>query len=182
MLTCRLNIATAHTQWSSCFACDSQRGAGREIDRLPTHSECRHALLRVFSIQRGRSRMWSGSATWMFSSFRTGLLVVKRPYSEASRHRCLQDLRWTTCPVTRIGLGGRCGVVISRHGPGQQLRAYSQRPTAMSLTPTEIIEKIPESFDKAQAAGDLLFFPSTVHKHSECDVDVSRRLRLLRLW
>ncbi|TFY60554.1 hypothetical protein EVJ58_g5081 [Rhodofomes roseus] len=41
----------------------------------------------------------------------------------------------------------------------------------MSLTPAEVIAKIPESFDKAQAASDLLFFPSTVQKHTEFDVD-----------
>jgi len=46
----------------------------------------------------------------------------------------------------------------------------------MSLTPTKIIAKIPESFDKAQEAGDLLFFPSTIHKHSEFDVDFEIRL------
>ena len=33
MLTSRLNIATARTQWSSCFACDSNDSAGRAIDR-----------------------------------------------------------------------------------------------------------------------------------------------------
>ncbi|KAH9935653.1 HIT-like protein [Fomitopsis serialis] len=44
------------------------------------------------------------------------------------------------------------------------------------MTPAEIIAKIPESFDKAQEAGDLLFFPSTIHKHSEFDVDFEIRL------
>ena len=39
----------------------------------------------------------------------------------------------------------------------------------------EIIAKLPESFDKAQEAGDLFFFPSTVHTHAEHGVDVSSR-------
>lgn len=68
--------------------------------------------------------------------------------------------------------------MISRRDPGQHLRAYSQRSSAMSLTPADIIAKIPESFDKAQVAGDLLFFPSTIYKHNECDVDVSNRSRV----
>lgn len=51
----------------------------------------------------------------------------------------------------------------------------------MSLTPVEVIARIPESFDKAQAAGDLLFFPSTIYKHTECDVDVCRLFDFLDL-
>ena len=40
-------------------------------------------------------------------------------------------------------------------------------------THEEIIARLPEAFDKAQEAGDLYFFPSTVHKHVENDVEVS---------
>lgn len=35
-----------------------------------------------------------------------------------------------------------------------------------------ILAKLPEAFEKAQASGDLLFFPSTVHKHIENGVEV----------
>ncbi|KZT72235.1 hypothetical protein DAEQUDRAFT_755402 [Daedalea quercina L-15889] len=47
---------------------------------------------------------------------------------------------------------------------------------ACAVKGVDIIAKIPESFDKAQAAGDLLFYPSTVYKHAECDVDFEIRL------
>ncbi|KAI0732070.1 ATP adenylyltransferase-domain-containing protein [Fomitopsis betulina] len=105
----------------------------------------------------------------MFSPLRTCVSVWRRSLTPSS-YRC------TTCPVTRVELGGHCGVVMSRRNSGPPLRAYSQRSTVMSLTPVEVIARIPESFDKAQAAGDLLFFPSTIYKHTECDVDFEIRL------
>ncbi|KAI0779321.1 HIT-like protein [Fomes fomentarius] len=43
-------------------------------------------------------------------------------------------------------------------------------------THKEIIAKLPESFDKAKEAGDLLFFPSTVHTHEENGVEFEIRL------
>ncbi|KAI0630099.1 ATP adenylyltransferase-domain-containing protein [Trametes polyzona] len=47
----------------------------------------------------------------------------------------------------------------------------------MSGTAQEaILAKLPAAFDKAQASGDLLFFPSTVHKHKEHDVEFEIRL------
>ena len=36
----------------------------------------------------------------------------------------------------------------------------------------EIVARLPESFDRARASGELFFFPSTVHKHTEHGVDV----------
>jgi hypothetical protein len=39
-------------------------------------------------------------------------------------------------------------------------------------TPADVIAQLPASFAKAKESGDLLFFPSTVHKHSECGVEV----------
>lgn len=42
----------------------------------------------------------------------------------------------------------------------------------MTSTVKEIISKLPEAFDKALEQGDLLFFPSTVHKHTESNVEV----------
>ena len=138
--------------------------------RLSTRTHVQQ--LRVFSVQR----RWPGAATRMFSPLCPRLLIDSS--LKASSHRYLRNLCCAIRPVTRVELGGPCGVVISRRDPGQRLRAYSQHSTTMSLTPAEIIAKIPESFDKAQAAGDLLFFPSTIYKHNECDVDVSPRSRL----
>ncbi|KAI0369663.1 hypothetical protein BV20DRAFT_967644 [Pilatotrama ljubarskyi] len=40
----------------------------------------------------------------------------------------------------------------------------------------EILRKLPEAFDKAREAGDLLFFPSSVHTHKEHDVEFQIRL------
>lgn len=40
-------------------------------------------------------------------------------------------------------------------------------------TPADVIAQLPAGFDKAKESGDLLFFPSTVHKHSEFGVEVS---------
>ncbi|PCH43417.1 ATP adenylyltransferase [Wolfiporia cocos MD-104 SS10] len=46
----------------------------------------------------------------------------------------------------------------------------------MPQTPAEIIVKLPEAFEKARESGDLLFFPSTVHKHRDSDVEFEIRL------
>src|ERR1700733_16038654 len=40
------------------------------------------------------------------------------------------------------------------------------------MLPGDIITHIPGSFDKALSEGDLFFFPSTVYKHEESNVDV----------
>jgi len=40
------------------------------------------------------------------------------------------------------------------------------------FTPQEIIAKLDSQFEKARQSGDLLFFPSTVHKHTDVGVDV----------
>lgn len=37
----------------------------------------------------------------------------------------------------------------------------------------ELVRQIPTSYEKAVTSGDLLFFPSTVHKHVDVDVEVS---------
>lgn len=44
----------------------------------------------------------------------------------------------------------------------------------MSSTPEEIFSKLSDSFGKAQQSGDLLFFPSTIHKHAEYGVEVCK--------
>ena len=41
------------------------------------------------------------------------------------------------------------------------------------LTPQEIVGKLDSQFEKALESGDLSFFPSTVHKHTDTGVDVS---------
>lgn len=46
----------------------------------------------------------------------------------------------------------------------------------MPQTHFEIISSLPARFDKARESGDLLFFPSTVHKHSEFGVELEIRL------
>ncbi|KAI0762132.1 HIT-like protein [Trametes elegans] len=43
-------------------------------------------------------------------------------------------------------------------------------------THEEILAKVPDAFEKAREAGDLLFFPSTVHTHKEHDVEFEIRL------
>lgn len=40
------------------------------------------------------------------------------------------------------------------------------------FTPQEIVAKLDSQFEKARGSGDLLFFPSTVHKHTDVGVDV----------
>jgi ATP adenylyltransferase len=42
------------------------------------------------------------------------------------------------------------------------------------MAAAEIISKLSSAFDKAKLSGDLLFFPSTVHKHVELGIEVSR--------
>lgn len=45
--------------------------------------------------------------------------------------------------------------------------------TSTQISQSEVISSLPERFTKAKDAGDLLFFPSTVHKHEEHGVQVS---------
>ena len=40
------------------------------------------------------------------------------------------------------------------------------------FTPQEIVAKLGPQFERARESGDLLFFPSTVHKHTDVGVDV----------
>lgn len=44
------------------------------------------------------------------------------------------------------------------------------------MLPHEIISKVPSSYEKGLASGDLLFFPSTVHSHPELNIQYSIRL------
>ncbi|GJE92278.1 ATP adenylyltransferase-like protein [Phanerochaete sordida] len=46
----------------------------------------------------------------------------------------------------------------------------------MPETAAQIIAKLPERFEKANAEGDLLFFPSTIHTHEEHGVEWEIRL------
>lgn len=54
--------------------------------------------------------------------------------------------------------------------------SYSARSlrtlASMTLTPAEILEQLPAKFDQARESGDLLFFPSTTHKHEAHGVEV----------
>ena len=42
----------------------------------------------------------------------------------------------------------------------------------MTLTHAEILERLPARFEQARESGDLLFFPSTTHKHEAHGVEV----------
>ena len=44
---------------------------------------------------------------------------------------------------------------------------------SVATTPSSIIRSLDERFEAAKAAKDVLFFPSTVHRHTEGGVDVS---------
>ena len=46
------------------------------------------------------------------------------------------------------------------------------------FTPREIVAKLDSQFEKARESGDLLFFPSTVHKHTDVGIDVRSPLSL----
>ncbi len=50
----------------------------------------------------------------------------------------------------------------------------------MSSPHAELVRQIPTSYEKAVTSGDLLFFPSTVHKHVDVDVEVSDSALLFR--
>jgi sulfate adenylyltransferase (ADP) / ATP adenylyltransferase len=49
-------------------------------------------------------------------------------------------------------------------------------------TPREIIDQVPVRFDKALREGDVFYFPSTIHKHMEKDIEVILDLDLSRCW
>lgn len=40
------------------------------------------------------------------------------------------------------------------------------------MSPTDIIAKVPSCYEKGLSSGDLLFFKSSVHKHTELDIEV----------
>ena len=43
---------------------------------------------------------------------------------------------------------------------------------------SDIVNKIPERFDSALKAGDLLFFPSTTTKHIESNIEVKYLIKV----
>jgi ATP adenylyltransferase len=47
-----------------------------------------------------------------------------------------------------------------------------------AMSAADIIAKIPSRYRKAKESGDLLFFPSTVDRHRETNIDVEVSLRL----
>ena len=63
------------------------------------------------------------------------------------------------CTITKGGTADTSSSTRTRRG--------------MTLTHSEIVSSLPERFVKAREAGDLLFFPSTVHIHEEHGVQVS---------
>lgn len=57
--------------------------------------------------------------------------------------------------------------------------SFGSTPYILSMSQHEvIINRLSEQFTKARDAGDLLFFPSTVHSHEEAGVEVRDRQRL----
>ncbi|TFK44348.1 ATP adenylyltransferase-domain-containing protein [Crucibulum laeve] len=44
------------------------------------------------------------------------------------------------------------------------------------MSPSDIVSKVPQCFAKALESGDLLFFPSTIHKHEDSEVEFELRL------
>lgn len=42
----------------------------------------------------------------------------------------------------------------------------------MASTHSDIIKKLPEAYESALKSGDLFYFPSTIEKHNELDIDV----------
>jgi hypothetical protein len=52
----------------------------------------------------------------------------------------------------------------------------------LMATPREIIDQVPVRFDKALREGDVFYFPSTIHKHMEKDIEVILDLDLSRCW
>ena len=58
-------------------------------------------------------------------------------------------------------------------------RPFGSLPCILGMSQHEvIINRLSEQFTKARDAGDLLFFPSTVHSHEEAGVEVRDRQRL----
>jgi hypothetical protein len=71
-------------------------------------------------------------------------------------------------------------VTLTSSNPQAQSIEYFTLP--MPDTPTEIIAKLPERFTKAREEGDLLFFPSTIHKHEEFGVEVCKSILSCVTW
>ncbi|KAF9452732.1 HIT-like protein [Macrolepiota fuliginosa MF-IS2] len=46
------------------------------------------------------------------------------------------------------------------------------------MSPEDIILKVPNQYEKAKESGDLLFFPSTVVRHREPEVDIEFQIRV----
>lgn len=96
--------------------------------------------------------------------------LPKACFGTRTVHTWLYGSRSSSSSRSRLfGSLGRCYSTDSEIGSGTRTR----RRTQVAMSKAEIITSLPERFVKARDAGDLLFFPSTVHTHEEHGVQVS---------
>lgn len=142
------------------------------------------------SITRVASRSPSHTTVREFSGLRSRTLTSARclplPHTQVSKappstDRCsfLLSLQYaintrqsvceqfTPASYSTINRGGTLHL-NSKLSDQQCRNAMKGKPS----TPAEIVAQLPAGFDRARESGDLLFFPSTVHKHEEFGVEV----------
>lgn len=166
--------------------------SGRQQFGNPSNVVCRKDIVESVELANIRNRPWQNTLSAQSRScysvyIRAYVIMVTSPFL---RH-------WPICVLSSFQ-SGRSGYprsawrTLSRSEPiateyrlrfsalawvrlsGSGIRTFSNSSdfSAMPQTHFEIISSLPARFDKARESGDLLFFPSTVHKHSEFGVEV----------
>lgn len=92
--------------------------------------------------------------------------VTTTPSYRRPPHTCLSPLSYSG-PSSHTAIPTR----ILNNYPSYSARSL-RTLASMALTPAEILQQLPAKFEQARESGDLLFFPSTTHKHEAHGVEV----------
>ena len=94
--------------------------------------------------------------------------LSKTCFGTRALHTWLYGSRSSSSSRSRsFGSLGRC------YSTDSEIGSRTRRSTQVSMSKAEIVTSLPKRFVKARDAGDLLFFPSTVHTHEEHGCQVS---------
>lgn len=89
---------------------------------------------------------------------------------------CVLNTRSLTCKHNSASLHSTLSSPVARGLQSHSARQQDKPMKSTPSTPAEIIAQLPVGFERAREAGDVLFFPSTIHKHKEFGVEVCESL------
>ena len=135
-------------------------------------STFRNTLLRA-SITRVHS-------AFSYSTSNVSSLAIQRLRTPCYNARTPRGLKSSSRPNPGLFLSTSSPLRIAIHSYSTSAKNNPSRMAIASVpnTPADIIAQLQSSFDKAKESGDVLFFPSTVHKHSEFGVEVCKSVSL----